>query len=110
MGKSRRARQLMADKDAQLAALQARVGELSNTVATGNPTERRIFALAQAQVSREQEVRVCAAWLVGWFLVRAALTLNYAPLLQFAVKDGRIQELGDRVTSLQAQVNAERYD
>lgn len=65
MGKSRRARQLMADKDAQLAALQARVEELSNTVATGNPTERRIFALAQAQVSREQEVRVCAAWLVG---------------------------------------------
>lgn len=54
--KSQRARQLIAQKDKELEALQARVSELELEVQHGKPAERRILEFAHVQAQREQEV------------------------------------------------------
>uniref|UniRef100_A0A7S2WUX2 GRIP domain-containing protein n=1 Tax=Rhizochromulina marina TaxID=1034831 RepID=A0A7S2WUX2_9STRA len=93
--KSTLARQLIAEKDDALQRLTQEAEELRSEVESGGHSERKIMELAQAQASREAEVKASVT-------VREQELLKLHEVLR--VKEGQIQATTSELASLRNEV------
>ncbi|CAE7579105.1 Gcc1, partial [Symbiodinium microadriaticum] len=56
--KSSAARMLLSEREEELRLLRAKVDELKEEIASGNPTERKIFELAKSQADRDAAIEL----------------------------------------------------